>query len=865
MMIDYKTYDRDLLMFIYGRKVRVKYKNSIRRCVMQLNPNNNFFLEFIAFEDKLKIILQVFIPYISGVRCKLDKSQVKVRMEKYEDSIYIYSESERKLQELTLNIDKLIKHVKKFKYASFSWRNLLYNLLYELKIYKNKEKIFSDEDVKDIIYKMKLKNPALEVRKHICAMREELEEYGLKMLDIDLFQENNYFNDIKNNIFRMFKDKDSPIDIKLVEKTFEHLAIKNELGNIFRHYVNIEFLSDEEEPVITNKLPSKNSSVYFSSSNFYIPRVNSSVSKSNNQNILYCSSNDPKSLSVFNKRNIIKKEFYFEEERLQAVPKHETCFNEGKRRVQSFSTTKLKNSISKKEEKNPNLVFSTLAKNAVLPLDFTGFRMKFKNFYFFLEDYQKMNLSKEFKEKLQMFFNQIRIKSIFDYNYKKINYITFEEFCMFIFSKLNSIIDVEKSDIYSDKKMPLSCFFINSSHNTYLTGHQLYGKSGVEGYQRALEKGCRCIEIDCWDGANGPVVTHGHTFIKNYPFSDIIKILAKEAFIKNNFPLIISLEMHCNFENRVIIAYEIEKCFGERLFIPDKNQKLLILSELMGKVLIKTSLSKSKKNLGEPHSKKEVLQLDRLSQITALFSIKKLNPSDFSSNSILSLSESKMCMLLWEIDGLEYVKKLNTKILSRVYPDATRIASDNYNPLEFWSAGCHMIALNIQSPDEHILMNQMMFLENGGSKGGFVPKPTWLLSKIIPQRKRYKIEVLSAQILNSDLLDESDYLEVSFKGHPMDEEINNKKFILNFYPNFLHPSVIQSREKVFFEILYSELAFFVFKITNKSRLKNIALVKANCVRPGLRVLCLYDSQLFHNYYSFLLLRIIKKTLYESEK
>lgn len=34
-----------------------------------------------------------------------------------------------------------------------------------------------------------------------------------------------------------------------------------------------------------------------------------------------------------------------------------------------------------------------------------------------------------------------------------------------------------------DLDMPLSSYFISSSHNTYLTGHQLYGTSTADGYK----------------------------------------------------------------------------------------------------------------------------------------------------------------------------------------------------------------------------------------------------------------------------------------------------------------------------------------------------------------------------------------------
>ena len=396
--------------------------------------------------------------------------------------------------------------------------------------------------------------------------------------------------------------------------------------------------------------------------------------------------------------------------------------------------------------------------------------------------------------------------------------MSFEAFSLFMTSPSCNVYTDSDSDVRFDR--PLNEYFISTSHNTYLRGRQFAGDSSTEAYISALRRGCRCIEIDCWNGSDGrPIVTHGHTGTSHVLFADCVSVISRYAFEASPYPLILSLEVHCDAEQQGRMVQLMKNTFGEQLLLEplhDNASQLPSPEELKYRILAKVktssppaepSRSPEKAAGGRKRSASSPYSIPiPLNESPSVSSLPSLTPASSTSsppetpcgsiwsptarsmtttsassagedsdctpsqprpgrrnsrksrprtskiskpladlgvyfqgykyrnlfapecseyNHIFSLDETKAGKLCRDVLSKSQFEEHNLRYMFRVYPKGMRLDSSNFDPNSFWRRGVQMVALNWQTYDPCMQMNQAMFAA-GADRYGYVLKPEYL-------------------------------------------------------------------------------------------------------------------------------------------
>lgn len=437
--------------------------------------------------------------------------------------------------------------------------------------------------------------------------------------------------------------------------------------------------------------------------------------------------------------------------------------------------------------------------NIFKELNINNGKMYLQDFIKFIKDIQHENSLNN--ESILEIFNK------FSHNNNQ-KYLTISDFSYYLHSTYSIPLINEEMLNENYYSYPLTDYFISSSHNTYLLGKQIHGFSSIEGYIHALQRGCRCIEIDIWDGfisgskEQNPIVTHGHTLTNSIDFKLVIDIIRKYAFITTPYPLIISLEIKCSLESQLKCINIMKLTFGDMLIDKPINNESILPSpkDLKHKILIKVKKSKMttiiepigssnnihssfstsstqsgddinltvsgssnddmnidtnskvlKNIVSKSNSKNEILpELTLLAPYFVGIKFRNFSlPESKTFNHVFSFSDRTLISLLKDSNKLISILKHNKRGLMRIYPSVVRFRSDNFNPIIFWELGCQMVATNWQIWDSGEEIGESLFKSISSEIGysGYRLKPK-SLRKIENINDKEKIKTENLKSLN---------------------------------------------------------------------------------------------------------------------
>ena len=225
---------------------------------------------------------------------------------------------------------------------------------------------------------------------------------------------------------------------------------------------------------------------------------------------------------------------------------------------------------------------------------------------------------------------------------------------------------------------------------------------------------------------------------------------------------------------------------------------------------------------------------------------------------ISSVNENKIAKF-YKINHKEIVD-FHKKFLSRIYPNASRIDSSNYDPVTSWASGSQLVALNFQKSDEFMLLNYAKFANNGGIQSGYTLKPEYMCHDALlnheivqyPNEFKKPIKKLSVKIISGQQIRPDDlvvreiidpYVEVKIRGLDVDEERNQTFKTHMIKDNGFHP--VWDSNTFEFEICAPDFCFLVITAYHGDLLKRDKMgwyaIELNCMQQGYRVVPLLNN------------------------
>lgn len=338
-------------------------------------------------------------------------------------------------------------------------------------------------------------------------------------------------------------------------------------------------------------------------------------------------------------------------------------------------------------------------------------------------------------------------------------WLSLDGFTKYLISPECHIFDPEHKKVCQDMTQPVSHYYINASHNTYLIEDQFRGPSDITGYIRALKMGCRSIEVDAWDGPdNEPIIYTGHTMTSQIVFHRVIDAINKYAFVASEYPLILCLENHCSIKQQKVMIQHMKKILGDKLhtkpptvddsYLPSPEafkHKILLKAKklpenyigLEGNITDEDEGAEMSTRVTDENTDQQNIAPKRFLLCKELSDMVSLCKSVMFKDFTESLQNQKF----WEFCSFnevianrlanEYPKDFvnyNKRFLARIYPNPMRIDSSNMNPQDFWKCGCQVVAMNYQTPGLMMDLNIGWFRQNGNC--GYVLRPAIMRDEV---------------------------------------------------------------------------------------------------------------------------------------